>query len=95
MYKAKEKYLRDHGLCVFHLHDNVHQAGFDYIAVGMAKKLGWGDYRIDDSYKSFRMAGVKLARILKDIEVGLEPTAARHIGDKDAVYEHVIASWGF
>jgi putative NIF3 family GTP cyclohydrolase 1 type 2 len=95
VYQAKEKYLRDHGLCVFHLHDNVHQAGFDYIAVGMAKKLGWGDYRIDDSYKSFRMAGVKLARILKDIEVGLEPTAARHIGDKDAVYEHVIASWGF
>lgn len=95
VYQAKEEYLREHGLCVFHLHDNLHQAGLDYIAVGMAQKLGWGDYRTDDSYKSFRMADVKLERILRDIQIGLEPTAVRYIGDKDAAYEHVVTSWGF
>jgi putative NIF3 family GTP cyclohydrolase 1 type 2 len=95
VYKAKERYLRDHQLCVFHLHDNLHHAGLDYVAVGMAQKLGWGKYRTDDSFKSFRMADVKLARILRDIEVGLGPTAVRYIGDKDVVYENVITSWGF
>jgi putative NIF3 family GTP cyclohydrolase 1 type 2 len=95
VYQAKEEYLKEHGLCVFHLHDNLHQAGLDYIAVGMAQKLGWGGYRTDDSFKSFRMAGVKLARILSDIEAGLEPTAARYIGDRDVVYENIITSWGF
>jgi putative NIF3 family GTP cyclohydrolase 1 type 2 len=95
VYKAKERYLRDHQLCVFHLHDNLHHAGLDYVAVGMAQKLGWGKYRTDDSFKSFRMADVKLEHILRDVEVGLEPTAVRYIGDKDAVYENVITSWGF
>ncbi|MBN1978688.1 MAG: Nif3-like dinuclear metal center hexameric protein [Anaerolineae bacterium] len=95
VYKAKEKYLGDHRLCVFHLHDNLHQAGLDYIAAGMAQKLGWEKYRTDDSLKSFSMAGVKLGRILRDIDVGLEPTAVRYIGDKDVVYENVVTSWGF
>lgn len=95
VYKAKEKYLRDHHLCVFHLHDNLHHAGLDYIAAGMAQRLNWGQYRTDDSFKSFRMADVKLGHILRDIEAGLEPTAVRYIGDKDAVYENVVTSWGF
>jgi putative NIF3 family GTP cyclohydrolase 1 type 2 len=95
VYKAKEEYLRDHHLCVFHLHDNLHQAGLDYIAVGMAQKLGWEKYRTGDSLKSFRMAGVKLGHILRDIEACLEPTSVRYIGDRDVVYENVVTSWGF
>ncbi len=95
VYTAKVEYLRNNRLCVFHLHDNLHHAKSDYIAVGMAQKLGWGTYRTDDSFKSFRMPEVKLGHILRDIEVNLEPTAIRYIGDKASVYENVITSWGF
>ncbi len=93
--QAKEAYLREHQLSVFHLHDNLHHANLDYIAVGMADRLKWAHYRVDDSFKRFRMADVKLERILQDIQVHLEPTVTRYIGDKDVVYENVVTSWGF
>lgn len=95
VYEAKEKYLRDNQLCVFHAHDNLHHARFDYVAVGMAKKLGWEKYRTDDSFKSFRMPDVTLEHMLGEIRVNLEPTAIRYIGDKDIAYENVMTSWGF
>jgi putative NIF3 family GTP cyclohydrolase 1 type 2 len=95
VYRAKEQYLKDNQLCVFHLHDNMHQASLDTIAVGMAKKLGWEKYRTDESYKSFSMPGMTLAHILQDLEANLEPTAIRYIGDRDAEYENVVVSWGF
>lgn len=95
VYTAKEEYLRNNGLCIFHLHDNLHHGRLDYIAVGMAQKLNWGKYRTDESFKSFRMPEVKLRHILRDIEVKLEPTAIKYIGDKDVAYENVIVSWGF
>jgi putative NIF3 family GTP cyclohydrolase 1 type 2 len=96
VYMAKEAYLRDNGLCVFHLHDNLHHhAKLDYIAVGMAQKLNWEEYRTDESLKSFRMPGVKLRQILRDMETKLEPTAMKYIGDQDVAYENVVTSWGF
>ena len=95
VYKAKEEYLRSHGLCIFHLHDNLHHPRLDYIAAGMARKLDWGNYRIDESYKSFRMPGVKLEHILAAIAAKLEPAALKYIGDQDFAYENVITSWGF
>ena len=95
VYQAKETYLKTHRLCIFHLHDNLHRPGLDYIALGLAQKLNWGSYRTDDSCKSFSMPEVKLKHILRDIEVNLEPTALKYIGDKDMAYENVITSWGF
>ena len=95
VYIAKEEYLRKNGLCIFHLHDNLHHARLDYIAVGMAQKLDWEKYRTDESFKSFRMPDVTLRHILRDIEVKLEPAAIKYIGDQDVAYENVIVSWGF
>ena len=95
VYLAKETYLRNNGLCIFHLHDNLHHTRLDYIAVGMAHKLNWGKYRTDESFKSFRMPGITLRHILRDIEVKLEPAAMKYIGDQDVAYENVITSWGF
>ncbi|MBN2393157.1 MAG: Nif3-like dinuclear metal center hexameric protein [Anaerolineae bacterium] len=95
VYKAKKAYLRDYGLCIFHLHDNLHHPGLDYIAAGMARKLNWESYRTDETFKSFRMPGVKLEQILGDIDAKLAPAALKHIGDKDFAYENVVTSWGF
>jgi len=95
VYLAKEAYLRTHGLCVFHLHDNVHRPGLDDIAVGMAHKLKWEKYRADDSFRSFRMPGVPLKDVLRDIDTHLKPTAMRYIGDQDVAYENIVTSWGF
>lgn len=95
VYMAKEAYLRAHGLCVFHLHDNLHQPGLDYIAVGMMHRLNWERYRADDSFRNFTMPGVRLKDIVRDINVNLEPTALKYIGDEDVAYEHVVTSWGF
>lgn len=95
VYMAKEAYLRTHGLCVFHLHDNLHQPALEYIAVGMMHKLNWGKYRTDDSFRCFRMPDVKLEHILRDIDINLEPTAMRYIGDQDFAYENIVTSWGF
>lgn len=95
VYAAKEAYLRNHGLCVFHLHDNLHHASLDYITVGMMYKLNWDQYRTGDSFRHFRMPGVKLGCILRDLDVNLEPTALKYIGDEDVAYENVIVSWGF
>jgi putative NIF3 family GTP cyclohydrolase 1 type 2 len=95
VYMAKEAYLRNNELCVFHLHDNLHHARLDTIAVGMAQKLNWETYRTDERSISFRMPDVKLRHILRDIEVKLEPTAIKYIGDQDVAYENVITSWGF
>jgi hypothetical protein len=61
----------------------------------MAQKPNWETYRTDESFKSFHMPDVKLGHILRDIEVRLEPTAIKHIGDQDMAYENVITSWGF
>lgn len=95
VYKAKENYLREHRLCVFHLHDNLHHPSFDYIAAGMAQKLGWESYRTDTSNESFRMPGVTLGQILQDIDAKLAPAAAKFIGDPDFAYENIVTSWGF
>ena len=95
VYKAKKAYLKTHGLCVFHLHDNLHHPGLDYIAVGMARKLDWENYRTDEIFENFRMPGVKLEQILRDIDARLEPAAIKYIGDQDFAYENVITSWGF
>jgi putative NIF3 family GTP cyclohydrolase 1 type 2 len=95
VYRSKERYLRDHNVCVFHLHDNLHHARLDYIAVGMAKKLNWERYCTDDHFKYFRMPDTQLAQILNSIQTHLQPTCIRYIGDKDRVYENVVVSWGF
>lgn len=95
VYLAKEAYLRTHGLCVFHLHDNLHQPGLDYVALGMMHRLNWEKYRADDSFRSFSMPGVRLRDILRDIDANLEPTAMKYIGDEAIAYENVVTSWGF
>lgn len=95
VYLAKEAFLRTHGLCVFHLHDNLHRLGLDDIAVGMMHKLNWEQYRADDSYRSFHMPGVPLKGILQDIDTHLEPTALKYVGDQDVAYENIVTSWGF
>ena len=95
VYKTKETFLRNNRLCVFHLHDNLHNPRFDFIDVGMAKKLDWEKYRTGDNYKNFRMPDVKLKHTLRNIKVNLQPAAIRYVGDKDIVYENVIVSWGF
>jgi putative NIF3 family GTP cyclohydrolase 1 type 2 len=95
VYKSKEAYLRNNRLCVFHLHDNLHNSDFNFIDVGMAKKLDWEKYRIGGSFKKFRIPEAKLERILGTLNVNLQPTAIKYVGDKDAVYENVVVSWGF
>jgi len=95
VYKAKVEYLRNNQLCIFHLHDNLHHAKMDYIAVGMMEKLNWGKYRTDDTYKRFRMADVKLKQILGDLEEYLDAATIKYIGNKEYSYENVFVSWGF
>ena len=95
VYKIKEAFLRHNRLCVFHLHDNLHNKRFDFINVGMAKKLEWGKYRIGDDYQNFRMPEVKLKHILRTLKENLQPAAMRYVGDKDTAYENVVVSWGF
>jgi len=92
---AKEDYLRTHRLCVFHLHDNLHQPELEYIATGMMHKLNWGQYRTDDSFRSFSMPDAKLKHLLRDLERNLEPAAMKYIGDADVAYENIVTSWGF
>ena len=95
VYKTKDAYLRKNQLCVFHLHDNLHNKHFDFIDAGMAKKLDWEKYRVGSSYKNFRMPEVTLKHIFSDLKENLQPTAIRYVGDKDTVYENIVVSWGF
>ncbi|HNT76941.1 MAG TPA: Nif3-like dinuclear metal center hexameric protein [Anaerolineae bacterium] len=95
VYLAKEAYLREHRLCVFHLHDNLHHPRLDYIALGMAHRLHWEAYRTDETFKAFKMPGVTLGQMIGELEAALEPAALKYIGDKDVAYDNVLTSWGF
>ena len=45
VYLAKRKYLEEHGLTVWRLHDHLHMgSAVDYIYEGLMEELGWKEY---------------------------------------------------
>ena len=43
-YRAKQQFIAQHDLVVFHFHDHWHRMQPDGIATGMARALGWESY---------------------------------------------------
>jgi putative NIF3 family GTP cyclohydrolase 1 type 2 len=94
VYRAKRDFLDEHRLCVFHLHDNLHRP-IDRINRGMAIRLGWEGYRVDDRYQAFRLQPKGLVDLARELRASLGPSALRYVGDPSFTFEHVVTSWGF
>jgi putative NIF3 family GTP cyclohydrolase 1 type 2 len=95
VYEEKKRRLDEAGLCVFHLHDNLHSRIADPISRGMARALGWEGARTDESYRNFSLPGQSLERITRQIEEALHPAALRYVGDPAKAYGTVRTAWGF
>ncbi len=94
LFTKPTEFLRDNGICVFHLHDNLHNHACDFISAGMALKLCWEGYRTDDSYKSLRIPDIKLKHIIKDLKTCLNPAAVKYIGDENVSTSWVVHGYG-
>ncbi len=87
--REKRQLIEDSGLAVWRFHDYMHAIRPDLIDVGMVKEMGWIDFRIEGSYKRFRIPEQTVADVANALKVALNATCPRLVGDPDLVVSHV------
>lgn len=91
----KMKFIRDHGMVVFHFHDHWHARRPDGIAVGMMRELGWTKNADAADVHRFTFDGITLDRFVEEIQTRLQCRTMRVVGNPQLSVRRVLASWGF
>lgn len=94
-YQYKVRYVRDHGMAVFHFHDHWHARKPDGIAVGMMRDLGWTENTDPQDLHRFTFDGISLEDLARHIASRLQARTLRLMGDPKLAVHHALASWGF
>ncbi len=94
-YQFKLRFIREHGMAIFHFHDHWHARHPDGIAVGMMRELGWTQNADPHDPRRFTFAGMPLETLVKEMEFHLQARTIRVIGDPKLPIRRALASWGY
>lgn len=83
VYRAKRKFIEDHGLVVFRFHDHWHQHRPDGILTGIVAALGWADYQGKTTPYMFQHPGVTLDQLAEEVKRKLNIRTLRVVGSRD------------
>ena len=93
--KAKQAWLAENNVALFHFHDHLHMMKPDGVAKGMIQQLGWESHTTTPDLKHLDFKGMPLAQIAQDLATKLHAQTIRVVGDPDLAVHNVITSWGY
>jgi putative NIF3 family GTP cyclohydrolase 1 type 2 len=95
VYSAKLEYITEHGLVVWHLHDQLHDLRPDLIDLGTCHRMGW-DIPSDAGYPAIvDIPTQTVADLTTALADRLNAASARHIGRPDMNVSRVGLALGF
>jgi putative NIF3 family GTP cyclohydrolase 1 type 2 len=94
-YKVKQEFLDRNEMVVFRFHDHWHARKPDGIATGMAEALGWTKNADPQNPRQFRLDGITLADLARQMKARLGIRAMRVVGDPRLQVHTVAANWGY
>lgn len=80
VYRAKTEFIREHNAVIWRFHDHWHARKPDAMLVGLGEALGWKGRQMDETYRTYRLAGTTLGELAKDLKTRLKDRAIRVIG---------------
>ncbi len=93
--KAKQAWLAENNVALFHFHDHLHMMKPDGVAKGMIAQLGWEGYVIKPDLKHLDFGGMPLARLAQEMAAKLHANTIRVVGDPDLAVHGIETSWGY
>jgi len=79
--RAKQTFIREHGLVIWRFHDHWHARKPDGILLGMTHALDWEDFQSHDNEHLFVIAPTTLSSLAESIKKKLSIRALRVVGD--------------
>ena len=99
VWAAKSRFIEENGLMLWRFHDIPHAQTPDAIREGMARELGWGDFRDagagDDDEALFQLPPTTLSELARAIRDTLGARALCIVGDGSQRVSGVALSPGF
>lgn len=95
VYEAKQAFIKEHHLIVWHFHDHWHARRPDGIHAGMVHALGWENFQDKDNPFVFHFPTATLKSLAMELKQKLGIHAMRVIGDSSATFSTAIISEGF
>lgn len=93
--KAKQAWLAEHKIALFHFHDHLHRMHPDGVARGMIDQLGWQRWVTDPDLKHLDFKGKTLESIAGDIAMTLHANTVHVVGDSKLPIHAAETSWGY
>jgi putative NIF3 family GTP cyclohydrolase 1 type 2 len=94
VFKAKERVLKEHGICVWRFHDGIHAHKPDGIRMGVLQALGWDAYYHADTPAVMTLPGITLKDLITHMKKSLGIEHLKYIGDPEQVCSKVVLSPG-
>jgi len=79
--QAKKKFIEDHGLIIFRLHDHWRRTKPDGIYTGMIQQLGWQKYQVQKDLPVFKLPVQHLRDLCEGLKEIYPDALLRIIGD--------------
>jgi hypothetical protein len=83
VFTEKQKFIRDHKLVIWRFHDYIHSIIPDGILSGMASKLGWIEYMVNNNPDQFMLPETTLEELLKYLKKIFPENAFYVVGDPE------------
>lgn len=93
--KAKQAWLAEHNVALFHFHDHLHMMKPDGVARGMIQQLGWEQHVTNPDLKHLDFNGMPLAQLAQAMATRLHADTIRVVGDPQLAVHAVETSWGY
>jgi putative NIF3 family GTP cyclohydrolase 1 type 2 len=94
VFKAKERILKEHGICVWRFHDGIHEHKPDGIRMGVVQTLGWDAYYDANNPAMMTLPGMPLKEMIAHLKKRLGIEHLKYIGDPGQVCSKIILSPG-
>jgi putative NIF3 family GTP cyclohydrolase 1 type 2 len=90
VFKAKERVLKEHGICVWRFHDGIHAHKPDGIRMGVLQALGWDQYYHADTPAVMTLPEMSLKEMIAHLKNRLGIEHLKYIGDLAQVCSKVV-----
>ena len=90
VFKAKERVLKEHGICVWRFHDGIHAHKPDGIRMGVLQALGWDPYYHADTPAVITLPGMSLKEMMMHLKKRLGIEHLKYIGDLEGMCSKVV-----
>jgi putative NIF3 family GTP cyclohydrolase 1 type 2 len=94
VFKAKERILKEHGICVWRFHDGIHAHKPDGIRMGVLQALGWDAYYDANDPAVMTLPGMPLKDVIAHLKNRLGIEHLKYIGDPGQVCSKIVVSPG-